>query len=461
MIVPLRRYAGRSAWRHGGVGATSSRNDVVTPRVGSGRMASGTGARMSGDRNPTARALTALELIQASPGITADRIAERARRLGAGGPALRRAPCARRTSRSCRCAARTAATGWAAGCDRRRSCSRRAEALALVMAVLDGHHDLDDPTEPVGTAIGKIVRSLPEAVAAPVRAVRDVAAPAPDRAAARPDPARRRRSCRRAPPTDACGWRTGPRAATRGTTRGRPVGGRRPARPLVPAVPVGRVRRPSRVPRGPGGARRPAGRDVRAARGPRPRRRARRAPGRPGWEFAVDVVLQAPAHRAQHWLPRGLGRLEPIDGSSCRLVGTTSNPYWYAERLAPVPVDYRVVGGPELLATVRALGRRMLAATERPRCPSPLADPRERSAGHRPPVRAAGPRRRARRPPRGAGPRGRCAGRTPRSGRRAAAAGSRGCRRRRRRARAGPGRRSPAPPPSRSRDRSTAPSHAA
>jgi len=83
-----------------------------------------------------------------------------------------------------------------------------------------------------------------------------------------------------------------------------------------------------------------------------------------GWEFEVDVVLQAPAHRVQHWLPRGLGRLEPIDGSSCRLVGTTSNPYWYAERLAPVPVDYRVVGGPELLATVRALGRRMLAATE-------------------------------------------------------------------------------------------------
>ena len=29
-----------------------------------------------------------------------------------------------------------------------------------------------------------------------------------------------------------------------------------------------------------------------------------------------------------------------------------------------MPVDYRVGGGPELLATVRALGRRMLAATE-------------------------------------------------------------------------------------------------
>jgi len=83
-----------------------------------------------------------------------------------------------------------------------------------------------------------------------------------------------------------------------------------------------------------------------------------------GWEFAVEVLLQAPVHRAERWLPRGLGRLEPVDGSSCRLVGTTSNPYWYAERLAPVPVDYRVLGGPELLATVRSLGRRMLAATE-------------------------------------------------------------------------------------------------
>ena len=39
-------------------------------------------------------------------------------------------------------------------------------ALGLVMAVLDGHHDVGNPTDPVGSALVKIVRALPETVAA-------------------------------------------------------------------------------------------------------------------------------------------------------------------------------------------------------------------------------------------------------------------------------------------------------
>jgi len=46
------------------------------------------------------------------------------------------------------------------------------EALGLVMAVLDGHHDASDPTDPVGSALGKIVRALRETVAAQAEAVR-------------------------------------------------------------------------------------------------------------------------------------------------------------------------------------------------------------------------------------------------------------------------------------------------
>jgi len=42
------------------------------------------------------------------------------------------------------------------------------EALALVMAVLDGHHDVSNPTDAVGIALSKIVRVLPESVAAQV-----------------------------------------------------------------------------------------------------------------------------------------------------------------------------------------------------------------------------------------------------------------------------------------------------
>ena len=63
-----------------------------------------------------------------------------------------------------------------------------AEALGLVMAVLDGHHDAGDPTDPVGSALGKIVRALPEPVAAQAEAVRRThrAGPRPRRRPARP-----------------------------------------------------------------------------------------------------------------------------------------------------------------------------------------------------------------------------------------------------------------------------------
>jgi predicted DNA-binding transcriptional regulator YafY len=45
------------------------------------------------------------------------------------------------------------------------------------------------PGGPAGSALGKIMRALPAPVAAQAEAVRRTTAPAPDRAAARPDPA--------------------------------------------------------------------------------------------------------------------------------------------------------------------------------------------------------------------------------------------------------------------------------
>ena len=65
-------------------------------------------------------------------------------------------------------------------------------------------------------------------------------------------------------------------------------------------------------------------------------------------------------------LPRSLGRLEPLDDRTSRLIGTTSNPYWYAEQLVALPASYRIVGGPELRATARELAERMLAAATEP-----------------------------------------------------------------------------------------------
>ena len=81
-----------------------------------------------------------------------------------------------------------------------------------------------------------------------------------------------------------------------------------------------------------------------------------------GWEYDVEVVIDAPVEAVGRFLPAALGRLEPLGAGSSRLVGSTSNPWWYAERLAAVPASYRIVGGPELQHTARVLGQRLLAA---------------------------------------------------------------------------------------------------
>jgi predicted DNA-binding transcriptional regulator YafY len=85
-----------------------------------------------------------------------------------------------------------------------------------------------------------------------------------------------------------------------------------------------------------------------------------------GWEYAVEVVVEAPADRVRRYLSPALGRLEAVDAQHTRLVGSTSNPYWYAEQLAVIPAPFRVVGGVELRSTVATLGRRLLAASTVP-----------------------------------------------------------------------------------------------
>jgi len=139
------------------------------------------------DASPTARALLALELVQGSPGISADRLAEK---LGVSGRAARRYVGILREAGIPIESVRGPYGGYRVGRGLRLPplMFSAAEALGLVMAVLDGHHDVSDPADSVGSALSKIVRALPEAVAAQAEAVRRTTAPAPDRAAARPDP---------------------------------------------------------------------------------------------------------------------------------------------------------------------------------------------------------------------------------------------------------------------------------
>jgi predicted DNA-binding transcriptional regulator YafY len=235
------------------------------------------------------------------------------------------------------------------------------EALGLVMAVLDGHHVAGDATDPVGAALSKIMRALPEPVAAQAEAVRRATAPAPDRAAARPDPATV------ATLVEACsvdrlvrlGYRS--EAGREWITDVEPWAVvvrhgrwyllcRAPATDARRAYRIDRVRsvevlEPSFDP--------PVGLDPVATL---------EEHLAVGWEYDVEVVIDAPADAVARCIPRTLGRLEPIDDTTTRLVGSTSNPWWYAEQLAAVPAPYRIVTCPELQEAARAIGARLLAA---------------------------------------------------------------------------------------------------
>jgi hypothetical protein len=81
-----------------------------------------------------------------------------------------------------------------------------------------------------------------------------------------------------------------------------------------------------------------------------------------GWEFDVDVLIDAPRDVVGRCLPRALGVLDAVDDETSRLTGTTGNPVWYAEQLVSIPAAYRIVGGPELRASARELGLRLLTA---------------------------------------------------------------------------------------------------
>jgi predicted DNA-binding transcriptional regulator YafY len=316
------------------------------------------------DASPTARALLALELVQASPGITADRLADK---LGVSARAARRYVGILREAGIPVESVRGPYGGYRVGRGLRLPplVFTAAEALGLVMAVLDGHHDASDPTDPVGSALGKIVRALPEPVAAQAEAVRRSTAPAPDRAAARPDPgttaalvqacvgARQVRLGYRSEAGSEWDMEVDPWAVV--VRHGRwyllcwshRAGARRAYR-------VDRVRAVEVLD---GTFVRPADLDPVAVL---------EEHLAVGWEYDVEVVIDAPLETAACRVSRVMGRLEPIDAGTSRLLGSTSNPVWYAEQLVVLPAPYRIVRCPELQEAARELGRRLHAAGSRP-----------------------------------------------------------------------------------------------
>ena len=319
---------------------------------------------MAPDASPTARALLALELIQGSPGITAERLGER---LGVSERAARRYVGILREAHIPIDAVRGPYGGYRVGRGLRLPplTFTATEALGLVMAVLDGHHDPADPTDPVGSALGKLVRALPEPVAAQAETVRRAAAPAPDRAAARPDPELTAalvdaRSDQRLVRFD---YRS--EAGSEWVVEAEPWAvvirhGRWYLLCLTLPAQTVRTFRVDRM-----RSVEPLDATFTPPRGIDPVALLEENLAM-GWEHEVDVAISASADSVRRHLPRALGRLIPLDDGTCRLMASTGNPYWYAEQLAVLRAPFRVNGCEHLRAVMRDLGERFMVAGSSP-----------------------------------------------------------------------------------------------
>ncbi len=315
--------------------------------------------------SPTARALLCLEVLQDNPGITADRLADK---LGVSDRAARRYVAILREAGIPIDSLRGPYGGYRVGRGLRLPplMFTAAEALGLVMAVLDGHHDASDPTDLVGAALGKIVRALPEPVARQAEAVRRTTAPAPDRAAARPDPQTTTTL------VQACADHHQVRLGYCSEAGSEWVV---EVDPWAVVVRHGRwyllcwshraqARRAYRIDRVRGVEVLDDTFNLPVDLDPVTDLEAHLAVG---WEYDVEVVIDAPIDTVTPCVPRAIGLLEPLDAESSRLVGSTSNPVWYAEQLAAIPASYRIVRCPELQEAARVIGQRLLAAGEDPR----------------------------------------------------------------------------------------------
>jgi predicted DNA-binding transcriptional regulator YafY len=317
---------------------------------------------MAREASPTARALLALEMIQNSPGITAYRLAER---LGVTERAARRYVAILREAELPIESVSGPHGGYRVGRGLRLPplMFTAAEAMGLVMAVLEGHRYAADPTDLVGGALAKILRALPERVAGPVRTVREVPA-SPPRHGLRTDPelttrlieactaARRLRLSYRTDDAD-LEMQVDPWAVVLRHSRWYLLcwSHSRQARRVL------RVDRIDAIDVLPDAFVPP--RDLDALR-------TLEEHLSQGWTHPVDVLVDAPVDETSRWVPRSLGSLEPDGEGRTRIRATTDEPDWYARRLAAIPAPFRVVGCPELRAALERLGQRLLGAGRDP-----------------------------------------------------------------------------------------------
>ncbi|CAI9413591.1 helix-turn-helix transcriptional regulator [Nocardioides sp. T2.26MG-1] len=315
------------------------------------------------ETSPTARALLALEALQDSPGITAERLG---RRLGVTSRAARRYVEILREADIPVESLRGPDGGYRLGRGVRPPPLRFGpdEALGLVMAALDGQHDAADPAGPVGRALGKLLGALPRSVAAQADAVRRTATPVPQRSPARPDPAAT------VALVEACAAHRRVRLDYRTEAGNERVLEAEPWAVVVRygrwyllcrsvAVDAVRTYRIDRV----------AGVETLAETFDPP-------PDLDpvtvlednlgaGWEHDVRVLVDAPIAQVAAVIPRTMGRLEEVDATTTRLVGSTRNTTSYAEQLTMLPGPFHIEEGEEVRTAVAALADRLSAAARR------------------------------------------------------------------------------------------------
>lgn len=317
---------------------------------------------MSSEDSPTARALRTLEVLRARPGVTA---AELAQRLGVTERAVRRYVAILREADIPVESVRGPYGGYRLG----RGAAlppvsfTETEALSLVMAVLDGGSGTDDRDE-VGTALGKVIRALPESVGRQAAVLRAYAAAAPDRHSSRPDPATT--SALVEAVAGRCRVLVGYRSES-----GRHW--RTEVDPWAVVVRHGRwyllchshaavAVRTYRIDRI--GSVEPTGTTFVPPPDLDPVTSLEEHLGL-GWEFATRVVFEAAYDDVRPWVGAPMGRLQADGPDRCVLVGTTSNPKMYVQEwLAGVPFRFRIEEGPELRWAVEQLLERLMSSLD-------------------------------------------------------------------------------------------------
>jgi predicted DNA-binding transcriptional regulator YafY len=275
------------------------------------------------DLSPTARALRTLEILQTRPGATADELAAC---LGVTERAARRYVAILREADIPVESIRGPHGGYRLGRGTRLPpvVFTEPEALGLVMAVLDGQPAAADVDDLVGSALGKVIRALPESIGRQAAALREHASAAPDRQSARPDPlttsalvasvAARRRVLVTYRSESSNEWEAEVDPWAVVVRHGRWYLLCHSHR--ADAIRTYRIDRVSAVQQTAHGFEPPDGLDPVAA--------VEENLGT-GWEFPTHVVFDAPLAEVAPWIRPPMGRLEPSE-NGCVLVGSTRNP---------------------------------------------------------------------------------------------------------------------------------------